>query len=85
MISVTLFSQIIHFLNTTLFSSTVAEYQKDKHNKRINSWTHFVSMIFCHLSKSQSIREITYGLLSISGNLTHLGIQGKSPRKPSIS
>jgi hypothetical protein len=31
------------------------------------------------------VREITSGLLSISGNLNHLGIQGKSPSKSSLS
>ncbi len=85
MISVTLFSQIIHCLDRALFSSTAAKYQTDKHNKGINSWTHFVSILFCHLSKSQSIREITNELLSISGYLNHLGIQGKSPSKSSLS
>jgi hypothetical protein len=42
-------------------------------------------MLFLHLSKSQSIREVTNGLLSISGNLNHLGIQRKSPSKSSLS
>ena len=85
MANVTLFSQIIHHLDRRLFSSIVREYQTDKHNKGINSWTHLVTMLFCHLSKAQSIREITNGLLSITGNLNHLGIQGKSPSKSSLS
>lgn len=85
MINVTLFSQIINHLDRCLFTKSVEKYQTDKHSKGINSWTHFVSMLFCHLSKSQSIREITNGLLSITGNLNHLGIQGKSPSKSSLS
>jgi len=40
-------------------------------------------MLFCHLSKAQSIKEITNRLLSITGNLSHLGVQGKSPSKSS--
>ncbi|MFM9403082.1 DUF4372 domain-containing protein [Myroides odoratimimus] len=24
------------------------EKQTDKHNKRFNSWTHLISMLFCH-------------------------------------
>jgi len=85
MVNVTLFSQIVHQLDRNIFSKTVEKYSTDKHNKGINSWTHLVTMLFCHLSKSQSIREITNGLLSISGNLNHLGIQGKSPSKSSLS
>jgi hypothetical protein len=42
-------------------------------------------MLFCHLSKAQSIRKITNGLLSASGNLNHLGIQGKCPSRSSLS
>jgi hypothetical protein len=42
-------------------------------------------MIFCHLAKAQSLREITNGLQSITGNLNHLGIQGKCPKKSSLS
>lgn len=85
MVNVTLFSQILNHLDRALFSKAVEQYDTDKHNKGINSWTHLVSMLFCHLSKSQSIREITNGLMSISGNLNHLGIQGKTPKKSSLS
>ena len=85
MVNVTLFSQIIHHLDRGLFAKVVNKYGTDKHNKGINSWTHLVTMLFCHLSKSQTIREVTNGLLSITGNLNHLGIQGKSPKKSTLS
>ena len=85
MVNVTLFSQILNHLDRNQFTKAVEEYNTDKHNKGINSWTHLVSMLFCHLSKSQSIREITNGLMSITGNLNHLGIQGKVPKKSSLS
>ena len=83
--NITLFSQILQQIDRNLFHNTVEKYHTDKHCKGINSWTHLVSMIFCHLSKSQSIREITNGLLSVSGNLNHLGIQGKCPSRSSLS
>jgi hypothetical protein len=41
-------------------------------------------MLFCHLAKSTSVREISDGLRSAAGNLNHLGV-GKSPCKSSIS
>ncbi len=44
-----------------------------------------VTMLFCQFAKCQSIRETTNGLLSILGNLNHLGIQRKSPSKSSLS
>ncbi|MFH1196556.1 MAG: IS4 family transposase [bacterium] len=83
--NITLFSQILQQINRNIFHKAVNQYQTDKHSKGINSWAHFVAMIFCHLSKAQSIREITNGLLSASGNLNHIGIQGKCPSRSSLS
>lgn len=83
--NITLFSQILQQIDRNIFQKSVNQYQTDKHNKGINSWTHLTAMLFCHLSKSQSIREITNGLLSASGNLNHMGIQGKCPSRSSLS
>ena len=83
--NITLFSQILQQIDRNIFQKSVYQYQTDKHNKGINSWTHLTAMLFCHLSKSQSIREITNGLLSASGNLNHMGIQGKCPSRSSLS
>ena len=83
--NITLFSQILQQINRNIFHKAVQQYQTDKHSKGINSWTHLTAMLFCHLSKAQSIREITNGLLSASGNLNHLGIQGKTPSRSSLS
>ena len=83
--NITLFSQILQQIDRNIFQKSVRQYQTDKHNKGINSWTHLVAMLFCHLSKSQSIREITNGLLSASGNLNHMGIQAKCPSRSSLS
>lgn len=85
MANVTLFSQILQQINRSIFHKAVEKYQTDKHSKGINSWTHLTAMLFCHISKAQSIREITNGLLSVSGNLNHLGIQGKTPSRSSLS
>jgi len=85
MVNVTLFSQILQNINRNIFAKVVKEYSTDKHNKGINSWTQLVTMLFCQFAKCQSIREITNGLLSILGNLNHLGIQRKSPSKSSLS
>jgi hypothetical protein len=83
--NITLFSQILQQLDRNLFHKCVIKYQTDKHSKGINSWTHLTTMLFCHLSKAQSLREITNGLLSTCGNLNHLGIQGKCPSRSSLS
>jgi Transposase DDE domain/Domain of unknown function (DUF4372) len=84
MSNITLFSQIISKLDRRKFSALVEEKQSDKHNKGYNSWTHLVSMLFCQFAKSQSVRDISNGLRSATGNLNHLGIE-KAPSKSTIS
>ena len=41
-------------------------------------------MLFCQFAKSQSVRDISKGLRSATGNLNHLGIN-KAPSKSTIS
>ena len=41
-------------------------------------------MLFCQFAKSQSVRDISNGLRSATGNLNHLGVQ-KAPSKSTIS
>lgn len=82
--NITLFSQIISKLDRGKFSKLVRENQSDKHNKGYTSWTHLVSMLFCQFAKSQSVRDISNGLRSATGNLNHLGVE-KAPSKSTIS
>ncbi|MFQ5688421.1 MAG: IS4 family transposase [Candidatus Scalindua sp.] len=84
MVNVTLFGQIISKLDRYSFKKAVERYGTDKHHKGINSWSHLVSMLFCHFSKSNSLREISNGLRSATGNLNHLGVS-LAPSKSSLS
>ena len=85
MVNVTLFSQILQYIPRSLFSSVVNKYQTDKHSKGINSWTHLVTMLFFHFAKTNSVRDTSNGLRSITGNANHLGIQKMVPSRSSIS
>jgi len=84
MSNLTLFAQIISKLDRVKFSKLVTSRQTDKHQKGYSSWTHLVSMLFCQFAKSQSVRDISNGLRSATGNLNHLGIS-KAPSKSTIS
>lgn len=84
MANITLFSQIISKLNRSKFNKLVEVKQTDKHNKGFSSWNHLIAMLFCQFAKSQSVRDISNGLRSATGNLNHLGIN-KAPSKSSIS
>ena len=84
MTKITLFSQIIKRLDRYEFISLVREKGTDKYSKGINSWTHLISMLFLQFSASNSLREVSNGLRSATGNLVHLGIK-RSPSKSSLS
>lgn len=84
MSNITLFSQIIQKIDRPLFKKLVRQMQTDKGCKGFDSWTHLVSMLFCHFAKSTSVRDISNGLRSATGNLNHLGIV-RAPSKSSIS
>jgi len=84
MVNITLFSQIVSKFDRYQFNRIVRTTKVDKFNKGMDSWTHFVSMIFSQFSKSNSLREISNGLRSATGNLNHLGLS-KAPSKSSIS
>lgn len=84
MTNITLFSQIISKLDRNSFYKIVNNKETDKHQKGYNSWTHLISMLFCQFAKSQSVRDISNGLRSATGNLNHLGVI-KAPSKSSIS
>lgn len=84
MTNLNLFSQIISKLDRTSFKKIASKKLTDKHQKGYDSWTHLVSMLFCQFAKSQSVRDISNGLRSATGNLNHLGIQ-RAPSKSTVS
>jgi len=84
MVNITLFPQIISKLDRSRFNKLSLSKGTDKHNKAYTSWMHLVSMLFCQFAKSQSVRDISNGLRSATGNLNHMGVQ-KASSKSSVS
>ena len=83
-VKVSLFSQLLGLIDRNMFSKIVRDHNTDKHSKGINSWTHVVSMLFMQLANANSLRDISNGLRSATGNLSHLGVT-KAPSKSSMS
>ena len=83
-VNISLFSQIIKQLDRNSFNRLVTKHDTDKASKGFDSWTHLVSMLFCQFANSSSLRDISNGLRSATGNLNHLGVK-KAPSKSSIS
>ena len=82
-IKLTLFSQILGLVDRTVFHKVVKKHDTDKHHKGINTWTHFVSMLFMQIADAGSLRDISNGMRSATGNLSHLGIE-KAPSKSAL-
>jgi hypothetical protein len=84
MLIITLLAQIIQLLPEEKFIKMANELESNKHSKGIDSWTHLGTMLFCHLSNAASFRDINNGLISIAGNINHLGCK-QAPSKSSVS
>lgn len=84
MSQITLLGQVIQLLPRDSFRKLVRQHQTDKHSKGLSSWDHLVSMLFCHLAGADSVRDISNGLRSITGNRSHLGMEA-APSKSSVS
>ena len=82
--NISLFAQALGLIDRNILARIVSKYDSDKYNKGINSWTHLVTMLFMQLSGATSLRDISNGLRSATGNLSHLGVK-KAPSKSSIS
>lgn len=84
MTKVTLLAQLLAYLPGEEIRKAAREAGSNKHSKGIDAWTHLVSMIFCHLSNAGSVRDISNGLRSMTGNVSHLGCK-RAPSKSSVS
>ncbi len=75
-----IFSQLLQLFPRVEFQHLVTTTQAERHAKGFPCWDQFVSMLFCHLGRAHSLREITGGLRSCEGKLKHLGIDTAPPR-----
>lgn len=73
-----IFSQLLQLFPRSEFYRAVKETKAEYHARGFCCWGQFVSMLFCQLGRAHSLREITGGLRSCEGKLTHLGISAPS-------
>ena len=84
MANITLFAQIISQLPKEKIRRIIKKPGTDNHSKGYNTWSQFVSMIFSQFSGCDSVRGISNGLKSATGNLNHLGIS-RAPSKSTVA
>lgn len=78
------FGQILQIIPRNEFEKAVRETESERSAKGFTSWGQFVAMLFCHLGKANSLREICGGLASCLGKLKHLGIPS-APNRSTLS
>src|SRR5690554_4026586 len=69
-----LFSQVLSLVNRNDFARAVKQWGAEKGAKGFRCWDQLVAMTFCHLASADSLREISGGLATALGKLTHLGL-----------
>ena len=79
-----LFSQLLGQIPRTKFERLVKQHGAEYGAKGYTCWNQLVSMLFCHLAKADSLREICNGLACCLGKLVHLDIN-RRPNKSTLS
>jgi hypothetical protein len=79
-----LFTQVLSLVNRGAFSQAVKQWDAERAAKGFRCWDQFVAMVFCQLGGADSLREISGGLSTALGKLTHLGMR-EAPRRSTLS
>ena len=61
------FGQLISLIDDSMIQKAVEKYNSDRYVKRFKSRDHLFSMIFCCIEKCNSLREVSGGMLGLSG------------------
>jgi len=79
-----IFSQMLQLFSRHQFERAVVEHQAERHARGFTCWGQFVAMLFCHLGRAQSLREICGGLAASEGKLRHLGLPD-APKRSTLA
>lgn len=79
-----LFSQLLQQIPRVEFERLVKHHGAQRGAKGYSCWNQLVSMLFCHLARADSLREICNGLACCLGKLVHVGID-RRPNKSTLS
>ena len=61
------FGQLISLIDDSMIQKAAEKYNSDRYVKRFKSQDHLFSMIFCCIEKCNSLREVSGGMLGLSG------------------
>lgn len=81
--NMSLFNQLLKVIPRDTFNRLVKDFKTEYRSKGFKSWDQLVAMLFCQFADAQSLREISYGLQSCEGKLSHLG--ASAPAHPTLA
>jgi len=79
-----IFAQVLRSIPRPEFEAAVREHRAERHARGFECWTQMVAMLFCHLGRAQSLREIVGGLAACEGKLQHLGVTA-APKRSTLA
>lgn len=85
MTNISFFKQLLNLIPGHIITKKVKAYKSDHYSKGISTYVQLLSMIFCQFSKSNSLREIEFGMQSTLGDWNHLGITGLIPKRTNLA
>ena len=62
--NITLFAQIARLIPRFIVEEAAKKFKSDKGSSRLDTWTHLLSMIFCHIGTTKVPPGSTRGLTS---------------------
>ena len=75
---------MLQLFSRTEFERAVIDHRAERHARGFSCWGQFVAMLFCHLGRAQSLREICGGLAASEGKLRHLGLPD-APKRSTLA
>ena len=79
-----IFSQVLKLFSRGEFEKAVKEHETERHARGFTSWGQFTAMLFCHLGRAHSLREICGGLACCEGLMKHLGVP-TAPKRSTLA
>jgi IS4 transposase len=69
------FGQLTSLIEDNIISVNTRKHKADRYIKRFKAKDHLVSMLFCVFSKCSSLREVSGGMLGLSGKTKHFKLE----------
>lgn len=69
-----LFLQILNLVDRSKISNISKKGNHDRYIKKLDGYTHFVSLLFAVFQRYDSLRELVVGMLAEANKLQHLGV-----------